>query len=342
MSINWTSDIYSGLYNSKIASDTAFQPGGANGLPNSAIQGGIASIAVAGTNNAYTSAPTISVTDANSTGSGFAGTVRMKLASVAVNAAGTGYRPSDTITLTYGTAVSNATRSVLTVTHVKVVSATISAGGTGGTNGTQTVAGTTGTGTKFQASVTISGGAITAVGSISVAGDYTVAPTDPTQEPVTGASLTGAILNVVLGVLTVSITTAGIYTAVATTATQAATSGSGTGFTSQTQTFSVNDVVVTAPGSAYQGTLTATFSAGNATASAKPTNLESNDLILLAEIVRAWMAAANSRGELTHGVRVMRSMLDAVGGSGTGTPNWTTISAKSAKRGFAKIGKQTR
>jgi hypothetical protein len=53
------------------------------------------------------------------------------------------------------------------VVSYQVQAATVNAGGTGGTTGTQTVTGTTGTGTKFQASVTISGGAITAVNSVT-------------------------------------------------------------------------------------------------------------------------------------------------------------------------------
>ncbi len=79
---------------------------------------------------------------------------------------------------------------------LKVIAATVSAGGTGGSSGTQTVTGTTGTGTKFQASVTVSGGAITAVLSITVAGIYTNRPPDLSDEPVTGASLVGAKLSI--------------------------------------------------------------------------------------------------------------------------------------------------
>lgn len=71
--------------------------------------------------------------------------------------------------------------------------------GTGGTTGTQTVTGTTGTGTKFTASVTVAGGAITAILSITLGGTYSVLPTDPTQEPVTGGGLTGAKLNITMG-----------------------------------------------------------------------------------------------------------------------------------------------
>lgn len=158
------------------------------------------------------------------------------LASLALNSAGTsGYAPNDTINLTGGT---QTTPAQLMVTTTKVVSATVAAGGSGGTPGTQTVTGTTGTGTKFEASVTVSGGgAITAVLSITVAGSYTVNPTDTTQEPVTGASLTGAKLNVSMGVNAFSIFNPGVFTAQSTTFTQASTSGSGTGATFQTATY---------------------------------------------------------------------------------------------------------
>lgn len=144
------------------------------------------------------------------------------------------YAPGDTATLTGGTETSNA---VLTVTNTQVVSATVAAGGTGGTNGTQTVTGTTGTGTKFQASVTVSGNAITAVLSITVHGNYTVNPTSLAAEPVTGASLTGAQLNVVMGALTASVTTPGLYSAVPSNpVSQGASSGVGLG-TTFTMTF---------------------------------------------------------------------------------------------------------
>lgn len=79
-----------------------------------------------------------------------------------------------------------------------VTAATVASGGSGGTSGTQTVTGTTGTGTFFQASVTVSSGAITAVLSITVGGLYTAPPTTPTAEPVTGAGLTGATLNLTM------------------------------------------------------------------------------------------------------------------------------------------------
>lgn len=73
-----------------------------------------------------------------------------------------------------------------------VITATVNAGGSGGTNGPVTITGTTGTGTKFQAKGNISGGAL--VGNLILvnAGNYTVDPTSLSAEPVTGENLSGA------------------------------------------------------------------------------------------------------------------------------------------------------
>jgi hypothetical protein len=87
----------------------------------------------------------------------------------------------------------SATAAVATTT---VQSAVVVSGGSGGTNGTQTVTGATGTGTKFTASVTIAGGAITSVNSITSGGSYTVNPTNLNAETLTGSPTppTGATL----------------------------------------------------------------------------------------------------------------------------------------------------
>ena len=86
-----------------------------------------------------------------------------------------GYAPGDTITLAGGTFL---TAAVIQLVTTQVVSATVAAGGAGGTPGTANVVGTTGTGTLFTANVTISGGgAVTGVNSIVYGGDYTVNPT---------------------------------------------------------------------------------------------------------------------------------------------------------------------
>lgn len=156
--------------------------------------------------------------------------------SITLATPGTGYVPGDVITL----AISGATQTTaagLGVATVQVVSATVAVGGSSCTNGSsQTVTGTTGTGTKFQALVTVAGNTITNVNSISVAGDYTVKPTTITAEPVTGDSCSGSQLSVVLGVLTAQPQgpNVGLFTAIpgpTAIATQASTTGVGSGAT---------------------------------------------------------------------------------------------------------------
>lgn len=171
--------------------------------------------------------------------------VATQLANLAVNAAGTGYAPGDEITLSGGT---SSVAAQLNVATTKVVSATVAAGGSGGTNGTQTVTGTTGTGTKFTASVTVSGGEITAVLSITSGGAYTANPVDIASEPVTGAGLTGAQLDVVMGVNTVAIANRGSYTANSATFSQGSTTGSGSGATFNSATFGVLTASVSTAG----------------------------------------------------------------------------------------------
>jgi hypothetical protein len=73
-----------------------------------------------------------------------------------------------------------------------VVTATVNAGGSGGTNGKVTITGTTGTGTKFTATGNISGGALSGPLTIVNAGSYSVDPTSLSAEPVTGGGLSGA------------------------------------------------------------------------------------------------------------------------------------------------------
>ena len=157
------------------------------------------------------------------------------------------YAPADTINLAGGV---QATAAILTVSTTQVVSATIAAPGTGGTAGTQTVTGTTGTGTKFQAVVTVAGGAITVVQSISVNGAYTVNPTAPAAEPVTGGGLSGAQLDLQIGVLTFAISTAGVFTTNPTGGafTQLSTSGSGVNASFQLALMAPNAVSVVNPG----------------------------------------------------------------------------------------------
>ena len=141
---------------------------------------------------------------------------------------GTGYAIGDTITLTGGTARTNA---VFTVSGTQVVSASVAAGGTGGTTGACTVTGTTGTGTLFTASGTVTSGVFGGTITITNAGAYTASPTSLT-EPVTGCGLTGTTMTIALGVQAVNPTNRGDYTTVPTNPTAlGSTSGSGSGAT---------------------------------------------------------------------------------------------------------------
>lgn len=182
------------------------------------------------TAGSYETLPTFTV-EGNGTGADIDPIMKTVGAGVDTIQSGAGsYVPADTIEIAGGT---NSIAAVFTVTHTQVASATVAAAGTGGTPGTATVTGTTGTGTKFEASVTISGGgAISSVNSITTGGDYTVNPTSLTAEPVTGGGLTGAQLNVKMGVLSVTPSIVGSYTALPSSpVAQAATSGAGTGAT---------------------------------------------------------------------------------------------------------------
>ena len=211
---------------------------------------GVASATPNGSGTTYSYAPNEIVTLAGGT---FSTPAQLQVAttsllSLSPNTAGTGYAPADTVHLSGGT---TTTTPVVTVASTKVVGTpTINAAGTGGTTGTATVTGTTGTGTKFQASVTISGGGITAVNSVTVAGVYTVNPTTLTAEPVTGGGLTGAKLSITMGINAITLTTAGVFTvnAPGSAFSQASTSGSGTGATFNNGVFEPNTVTVYAAG----------------------------------------------------------------------------------------------
>ena len=143
---------------------------------------------------------------------------------------GHGYVPGDTVVFAGGTH-SSAAGGAIAATQVSGTP-TVVAAGSGGTPGTQIVTGTTGTGTRFQLSVTVSGGgAISSINSVLVAGSYTTNPALLTAEPVTGGGLTGATVSILMGANAISVTSGGAYTVnpAAGALTQASTSGSGTG-----------------------------------------------------------------------------------------------------------------
>ena len=209
----------------------------------------------------YASVPTISTTGA---GSGAVFQTRMYLLSATLASnptGGTSFVPNDVINLSYSS--SNETMAKLNVVTTGVYNATVAAGGSGGTNGTQTVTGTTGTGTKFTASVTVSGGAITAVNSITTAGVYTVNPTTLTAEPVTGASLTGATLSIQMKPVDLTVNTAGSYLSFLNPTAQTGTaSPSGAGGCTFNTVWGILSIVVLSPGSGYDNTSALVISGG--------------------------------------------------------------------------------
>ena len=149
------------------------------------------------------------------------------VASTSQSGAGS-YAPNDTIVLAGGTATTTAS---LTVNSTQVASAVAGTNGTGCTDGTYNVTGTTGRATRFQASVTMATNVPT-VNSVSVAGSYFTNPTTLTSEPVTGVAgcTVQPTLSVSMGVLTWFYTGAGLFSgALPGSLTQASTSGVGTG-----------------------------------------------------------------------------------------------------------------
>lgn len=140
---------------------------------------------------------------------------------------GSGHVPADILTLTGGTFSRGAKIGVGTT---QAISAVVNAGGSGGSNGAVTITGTTGTGTKFQATGTISGGALTGALTVTVVGDYSVNPTSLAAEPVTGGSLAGATVTLVMGVGQFVVTDQGNYSVIPTGSVQQGSStGSGVG-----------------------------------------------------------------------------------------------------------------
>jgi hypothetical protein len=79
-----------------------------------------------------------------------------------------------------------------------VLAATVNAAGSGGTNGVTTITGTSGSGVKFQARGLIVAGALSGPLTIVTGGNYSVDPTTPSAEPVTGGGLVGATVGLTL------------------------------------------------------------------------------------------------------------------------------------------------
>lgn len=223
------------------------------------------SIAINAKGQNYLVGDTLSLVGGTNTVPATVTVTRLELKSAALDTAGIGYVINEVIT----TAEAAIVPAAFIVTHLQVVSATVTAAGSGNlVAGAGTIVeGTTGTGTKFRASVTIgAAGNIVSVDSVTLAGDYTVNITDINAEPIiyisgnTGTTLTGATLTVRMGVKTVTIQAVGTYLVPTTTFTQASSTGIGTGATFNTGVFQlktvdiVNAGVYTVNGTTYTST----------------------------------------------------------------------------------------
>jgi len=127
------------------------------------------------------------------------------------------YVPGDLLTVIGGT---YTTQAVLRVVSTTVTASAIVAGGVNGRDGACRVQGTTGNGTLLQRDVTVSGGAITALGSFWGASHYFTNPTSLAAEPVSNApgftcAPTGATMSLTMGVEQVVPQTRGDYDPVA-------------------------------------------------------------------------------------------------------------------------------
>jgi hypothetical protein len=214
----------------------------------------------------YATLPTL-----GTSGSGSGATLNpvMRALSGVISAAGTGYVPADTITLTGGT---HSINTVLTVSTVKAITAAVNAAGSGYNIGdTIVAAGGTFTTAAVITVDTVDGAGAVLTAHISTGGSYTVRPSGFTQGSTSGVG-TGATFNtLVWGVNTVSVTTPGSYTALPSSpVSQGSTSGAGTGATF-TMLWELLSVVVSAGGTGYNSSTLFTVTGGGSTGGATGT-----------------------------------------------------------------------
>lgn len=214
------------------------------------------------TAGSYATMPTFG-TSGNGSGATLVGT--MKAVSAIISAAGTGYVPADTITLTGG---SHTINSILTVATTKLTSVAVNAGGSNYLVGdTITLAGGTFGTAVILTVATVSSGAV-ATFTITNAGSYTANTASFTQGSTSGVG-TGATFNTaVWGVNTVTVSTPGAYTTLPSSpVAQGSTSGSGTSATF-TVLWGALSVAVTVGGTGYDSTSALSVTGGGGTGGA--------------------------------------------------------------------------
>lgn len=240
----------------------------------------VASVTVAGTNNAYIVKPTLTFADPTLPGGTTAtGTARMAVIGITNHTSGTGMTPLQVLTLTGGTGVKGTIR-VDTTSLATVTLGT--AHGTGYTTGdVVTIQG--GTGTLGTATVIASAGIVTGFSTFTP-GSYTVNPTtltDAATVKVGGGGDDALQVNITMGANTTTLLTGGDYSVLPADVTIV---GSGSGNPLFNLTFKVLRVEITSSGSGYSGAPTVTESApdGNATFTAVLTTTGADAIVAYA------------------------------------------------------------
>lgn len=261
---------------------------------------GVASFTVGGTNNNYTTIPTITSIGAPNLPSGVqaVGTISTMVAKTAtVGTSGTGtvaadYAPGDVLTVVGGT----GTAATFTVTNVKVRVATVGAAGTNTWSTGDTVTFSTGFSTPAVLTITDDGsGGIASVAVTTAGVRSTALPSDPVAPDSTtniSGLVNGATFNLGFGVNVVAVGAAGSYTVLPSNPVATTTnSATGTGAT-LTVNYGIGTATVTTTGSGYTSAPSVTVSGGNGTLTAVLTTSNQNAISISAFVTGGSSAVA--------------------------------------------------
>jgi hypothetical protein len=258
----------------------------------------VASFTVGGTNNNYTTIPTITSIGAPNLPGGVqaVGSITaMNGKTATVSTSGTGavgadYSPGDTLTLVGGTSTETAE---FTVDSVKVRTIAVQAAGTNIWSTGDTVTFSTGWATPAVITITDDGAGGIASLTITNAGVFSgTLPTDPVAPDSTtniSGAVNGATFNIGFGVNAVSVTTDGNYTVLPSNPVATTTdSANGTGATLNVN-WGIGSATVTTAGSGYTSAPTVTLSGGNGSLTAVLANVNPNAIA-----ISAWVPGGSS------------------------------------------------
>ncbi len=261
---------------------------------------GLASLTVGGTNNNYTSIPTITSIGAPNLPGGVqaVGVISTMVAKVAtVGTSGTGatnadYVTGDVLTVVGGT----GTAATFTVTNTLIRTAAVQAAGTNTWTTGDTVTFSTGWATPAVLTITDDGAGGIASITITDAGVYAgAALTDPVAPDSTtnvSGAVNGATFNLGMGVNTVTVAAQGSYTVLPSNPVATTTnSATGTGAT-LTVNYGIGTATVTTAGSGYTAAPAVTVSGGNGTLTAVLASSNVNAIAISAFVVGGSSAVA--------------------------------------------------